>query len=68
MYQFSGSVNITNNWSVGGEVGFSLPKALGDVKFSGSKGDTDTYTMEQSISYEAPAHIRVREPSPLAKV
>ncbi|KAJ7872626.1 hypothetical protein B0H14DRAFT_2570124 [Mycena olivaceomarginata] len=57
----SESVNITNNWSVSGSLGLSLPKALGNVKFSGSKGGSEEITLSQTdtYSYEATPHIRV---------
>ncbi|KAJ7500251.1 hypothetical protein B0H11DRAFT_2275945 [Mycena galericulata] len=62
-YHWSGadSVNITDNWSVSGSFGFSLPKALGNVGISGSKGksETTTITQKQSYSYIASPPIRV---------
>ncbi|KAJ6592407.1 hypothetical protein B0H19DRAFT_1087790 [Mycena capillaripes] len=54
---FSGSVTITDNWSVDASIGFDLPKFLG-LSVSTSIEHGKAVTMEQSYDYVVPPQAR----------
>jgi hypothetical protein len=56
---FSGSVTVTDNWSVDVGVSFGIPKLLGvDVHTTVEHGKE--VTMSQTIDYNVPPQLRVR--------
>lgn len=55
---FSGSVTVTDNWSVDVDVSIGIPKYLGvDVQTTLEHGQE--VTMSQTIDYNVPPHLRV---------